>query len=93
MFRLAGGETEFLLFHIPLLFPVLYGIVLINHQTLAGLILSIMVSVSGLFAFSVHAFFLRCGWYQFKTPVSLGILWTILLVSLVQFGLTVLILI
>jgi hypothetical protein len=93
LFHLLGGETGFLLLHIPLLMPVLYGLVLLELGTLAGLVLSVLVCVSGLFAFSIHTFFLRRGHPEFKTPVSLGILWTILLVSLAQLGLTVLMLV
>jgi hypothetical protein len=88
LFHLPGGEPGFLLLHIPLLIPVIYGLVLIERGVLAGLILSIVVSLCGLFAFSIHAFFLRRGHPEFKTPVSLGILWMILLVSLAQFSLT-----
>ena len=88
LFHLPGGETGFLLLHIPLLMPVLYGLLLIERGALSGLILSLVVSVSGLFAISIHAFFIHRGHPEFKTPVSLGILWVILLVSLAQFSLT-----
>ena len=89
LFHLPGGETGFLLLHLPLLVPVLYGLALIERGTLAGLALSALVSVCGLFAFSIHTFFIRRGHPEFKTPVSLGILWAILLVSLLQGGFTV----
>lgn len=88
LFRFPGGETVFLLLHIPLLSPVLYGLVLINHGVPVGLCLSLLVSILGLFAFAVHTFFRRHGHPELKTPVSLGILWTILLVSLAQLSLT-----
>ena len=89
LFHLPGGESGFLLLHIPLLMPVLYGLVLIDRGVLAGLILSIVVSLCGLFAFSIHTFFIRSGHPEFKTPISLAILWVILLVSLAQFSLAV----
>lgn len=89
LFHLPGGEAGFLLLHIPLLMPVLYGLVLIDRGVRAGLILSIVVSLCGFFAFSIHIFFIRRGHPEFKTPVSLGILWMILLVSLAQFSMTV----
>ena len=89
LFHLPGGEAGFLLLHIPLLMPVLYGLVLADRGMFAGLILSLVVSVSGLLAFSIHTFFLHRGHPEFKTPVSLGLLWMILLVSLAQFCLTV----
>ena len=40
LFHLAGGETGFLLLHLPLLLPVLYGLVLVDRDAFAGLILS-----------------------------------------------------
>lgn len=93
LFHLAGGKTGFLLLHLPLLAPVLYGLALIDRGTLAGLVLSVLVSVCGLFAFLTHTFFIRRGHPEFKTPVSLGILWAILLVSLLQGGFTVVLLV
>ena len=89
LFHLPSGEAGFLLLHIPLLMTVLYGLVLIERFVQAGLILSIALSLCGLFAFSIHTFFIHRGHPEFKTPVSLGILWIILLVSLAQFSLTV----
>jgi hypothetical protein len=88
LFHLPGGVTVFLLLHIPLLAPVLYGPVLIDRGVPIGLFLSLLVSIFGLFAFAIHTFFIRRGHPEFRTPVSLGILWTILLVSIVQFSMT-----
>jgi hypothetical protein len=88
LFRLPGGEAGFTLLHIPLLIPVLYGLVLLDRGAPVGLYLSLVVSILGLFAFAIHTFFLRRGHPEFKTPVSLGILWIILLISLAQLSLT-----
>lgn len=93
LFRLPGGEAGFLLLHFPLLFPVLFGLVLVDHGALAGLVLSLILCGGGLFAFSIHTFFVRRGHPQFKTPVSQGILWATLLLSLTQLGVTILLLI
>jgi hypothetical protein len=89
LFHLAGGESAFLLLHIPLLLPVLYGLVSFDRGETAGLILSLIVSGAGVSTFAIHTFFTRRGYPQFKTPVSRGILWGTLLLSLGQCGLTV----
>jgi hypothetical protein len=93
LFYLPGGEAGFLLLHFPLLLPVLYGLVLVDRGALAGLILSFLLCGGGLFAFSIHTFFIRRGHPEFRTPVSRGILWATLLLSLAQFGLTILFLV
>ncbi len=89
LFGLPGGVSGFLLLHLPLLFLVLYGLVLVFQRTLAGLIFSLLLSAGGLFAFSIHTYFLRRGREEFRAPVSLVILGATLAVSLVQGALTV----
>jgi hypothetical protein len=84
LFRLPGGITGFLLVHLPMLFLVLYGLVLVFQQTFAGLILSLLLSFGGVFAFSIHTRFIRKGRDEFKSPISLFILAAILVVSLAQ---------
>jgi hypothetical protein len=93
LFRLPGGEAGFLLLHFPLLFPVLYGLVLLDRGLLTGMILSLLVSLAGLFAFSIHTFFIHRGHPEFKTAVSQSILWATLLLSLAQLAVTILLLI
>lgn len=89
LFRLPGGITGFLLVHFPLLFLILYGLVLVYRQTLAGLILSLVLSLGGLFAFSIHTYFLRRGREEFNLAISQIILMTILIVSLAQAAITI----
>jgi hypothetical protein len=88
LFRLPGGISGFLLVHFPLLFVVLYGLVLVHQRTLAGLIFSLLLSLGGLFAFSIHTYFLRRGRDEFKAPVSQFILVATLVLSLVQAAVT-----
>jgi hypothetical protein len=88
LFHLPGGEAGFLLLHIPLLLPVLYGLVLLDRSLFAGIILSLLLSLAGLLTFLIHAVFIRRGHSEFKTTVSLGILCAILLISLAQLGVT-----
>jgi hypothetical protein len=89
LFRLPGGISGFLLVHFPLLFVVLYGLVLVYRQTLAGLFVSLLLGLGGLFAFSIHAYFLRRGRHGFKAPMSQFILIATLVLSLVQIAVTV----
>jgi hypothetical protein len=88
LFRLPGGVTGFLLVHIPILLLVLYGLVLVSQRTLAGLILSLILGFAGVFAFSIHTYFIRRGRDEFKSPISLAILAATLAVSLVQVAVT-----
>ena len=90
LFRLRGGITRFLLLHIPLLFFVLYGLVLIVKQSYFGYTFSLILCLGGIFAFTIHAYFLRKGREEFNTPVSKLILILILLVSIFQLVITLL---
>ena len=93
LFRLPGGITGFLLIHFPLLFLLLYGLVLIYQGTLAGLIVSLVLSLGGLFAFSIHTYFINRGRDEFTTPISRIILIATLIVSLIQLVMTLYLLI
>jgi hypothetical protein len=90
LFRLPGGIAGFLWIHFPLLFVILFGLVQVYRGTLAGLVFSMLLSLGGLFAFTIHSYFIRRGRDEFKTPLSLGILAATLLVSLAQGAVTVL---
>jgi hypothetical protein len=89
LFRLPGGVTAFLLVHIPILLLVLYGLVLVSQRTFAGLILSLILGFAGVFAFSIHIYFIRRGRDEFKSPVSVAILVATLVLSLVQIAITI----
>lgn len=89
LFHLPGGIGGFLVLHFPLLFLILYGLILVFRQTPAGLILSLVLSLGGLFAFSIHTYFLRKGRDEFRAPISQFILVATLIVSLLQAAVTV----
>jgi membrane protein CcdC involved in cytochrome C biogenesis len=93
LFKLPGGITGFLLLHLPLLFLILYGLVQVFQETCGGLIFSLFLSASGLFAFAVHTMFIRKGRSEFNVPMSLFLLIAILLISLIQTVITVYLLI
>ena len=89
LFRLPGGIIGFLILHIPLLFLILYGLVLVFEQSFAGLIFSLLLCAGGIFAFSIHTLFMVRGRDEFKSPVSLFLLLATLFVSLAQTGVTI----
>ena len=89
LFHLPGGITGFLLIHFPLLLFVLYGLVLVSRHSFAGLIFSLILSCGGAFAFGIHTYFLKKGRSEFDTPMSKLILLSTLNVSIVQFIVTI----
>ena len=93
LFHLPGGLGGFLLIHFPLYFLGLYGLIPLSQGVHAGLVYSLVISLAGLAAFSIHTWFLRRGHPQFNVPVSKLILWATLIVSLAQAGMTIFLLV
>lgn len=89
LFHLQGGITVFLIIHFPLLFIILYGLVEVYKQSLTGLVLSVILSAGGIFAFSIHSYFIRRGNPEFSLPLSRLILIATLITSLAQMAITV----
>ena len=92
LFRLPGGITGFLLIHIPLLMFILYGLILISRGSYIGLFFSLILCLGGIFAFSIHTYFLKKGRDEFNIPISKLILFSTLTISLVQLIVTLYIL-
>jgi hypothetical protein len=90
LFRLPGGISFFLVVHLPMVFLILYGLVQVQRESLAGQILSLVLSLGGIFAFSIHTYFNSRGHPEFKTPISLLILIATLSVSAAQLVTTIL---
>jgi hypothetical protein len=88
LFKLPGGIGGFLLLHFPLLFLILYGLVLVYQQSVYGLIVSLILSAGGIFAFCIHTVFIRKGRHEFNTSISRIILTLMLLVSSLQGAVT-----
>ena len=84
LFKLPGGLNGFLIFHIPIVMIVLYGLILVDRQSIAGLIVSFVLSLSGVFAFCIHRYFIRKGYQEFTAMISQVILNSTFSVSLVQ---------
>ena len=89
LFKLPGGISGFLIMHIPLLFLILYGLVLVSQQSFIGLIVSLILSAGGIFAFCIHTAFIRRGRHEFNTPISRFILTLMLGVSTIQAAVTI----
>ncbi len=89
LFRLSGGITLFLLLHFPMLFLILYGLVLVDRRSPAGLAISLVLSAGGLLAFLIHMYFLKKGRDEFRLPISLFILYATMAVSVVQASLAI----
>jgi len=89
LFKLPGGITGFLLMHFPVLFLILLGQILVVKASFAGLVFSLIISGGGVFAFFIHAYFLRKGRKEFNAPISLLILNALLVVSILQMMLTI----
>jgi hypothetical protein len=89
LFHLPGGISGFLLLHFPILFLILYGLILVFKQSFWGLIFSLLLSCGGLFAFSIHTYFIKKGRDEFTMPISLFLLRATLAVSVVQAALSI----
>ncbi|MBU1075856.1 MAG: hypothetical protein KKH98_01095 [Spirochaetes bacterium] len=88
LFKLPGGISGFLIIHFPLLFLILFGFMQVYDYTFMGLIFSLILSLSGLFAFMIHFFFIKKGRKEFNVPISRFILYSILVLSVIQLGIT-----
>jgi len=84
LFRLPGRITGFLLLRFSLLAFVLYGLVQVREGTMAGLWCSLILAGGGVFAWSIHTWFIKRGREEFTTEISQLILRATLVLSLVQ---------
>ena len=89
LFGLPGGITLFLVLHVPMLFLVLYGLILVFSRSYPGFILSLILSGCGIFAFSIHAYFIKKGRHEFRTPISVFILTVVVIISVIQAAVTI----
>ena len=84
-----NGINGFLILHIPMVLIILLGLVLVSENKFAGLIISLIVSGGGLFAFVFHTNFLRKGRPEFNTMISKSLIISTLLISIFQLILTI----
>ena len=76
-----AGITAFLIFHIPAVFLVLYGLLEVQEASRIGLFFSILWGISGVGAFAIHMMFLKRGREEFKTAMSVIVLTALLITS------------
>ena len=81
LFKIPGGITVFLALHFPLFSIFMYGLIQVYENTRVGLIFSLLLSISGLFAFFIHTYFMREGREEFNTLTSKAILSSTLILS------------
>jgi hypothetical protein len=89
LFRLPGGPALFLWLHLPLVLIVLLGLLLLSWGLTAGLVISGILGLAGIFAFIIHMSFIARGRHEFKTASSISVLCATLVVSLAQLAMTV----
>jgi len=89
LFRLPGGPALFLCLHIPLVIVILLGLLYLAWGSMAGLVISGIMGLAGVFAFIIHMTFIARGSHEFKTASSISILCATLAVSLAQLAMTV----
>jgi hypothetical protein len=61
------GINGFLILHLPMIFAILLGLVLVYEGNTAGLIISLILSAGGIFAFFFHFYHLYKGRPEFNT--------------------------
>jgi hypothetical protein len=90
---MPGGITLFLALHFGLLFVFLWGIVLVYMERTSGLVLSLILAATGIFALAIHTYFIKKGKPGFTAPISQFILWGGAVISAVQGAVTLYLLI
>jgi hypothetical protein len=88
LFKLPGELSGFLLLHIPLVLIVLLGLVWIREEFFSGLIASLMLGFGGIFAFSIHRYFIKKGHHEFTVTISQFLLISTLILSIAQISVT-----
>lgn len=84
LFGLPGGIQTFLVLNLILVFVVLLGLKQVVTWQRGAKGFSLLLAGAGLFAFSIHSFFIYKGHPEFQLPVSMGLLVASLALSLAQ---------
>jgi hypothetical protein len=84
LFGVPGGIQLFLILNLILLLIALYGFSSLLRNQWSGYVISVLVFLAGIFAFSIHLYFIIQGHPEFTLPLSEVILVFILLASLLQ---------
>jgi len=87
--KAENGINGFLLIHFPMLFIILYGLILVFNQRFGGLICSLLLASGGIFAFFFHTYHLRKGKSEFNSVISKTIIYSTAVISMFQLFLTI----
>ena len=82
LFGMGGGIQLFALLNVPLILAALYGLVQVVREPRVGAQCGVALSVVGMAAFLIHAWFLYRGRPEFRVPASLIVLGCALVTSL-----------
>lgn len=82
LFKLPGGQSFFMIIHIPLVALILYGLIEVYQKTTAGTVFSIILASAGIIGFCLHTYFLLKGKKQFDVLVSKVLIIAMLISSL-----------
>ena len=88
LFGIPGGIQVFLFLNFLLLLVALFGFRQVLQGARSGKWFSLLLAGAGIFAFSIHSYFILAGRPEFTLPASIALLALILIVSLVQGFLT-----
>lgn len=84
LFGLPGGVQLFLMLNFGLFLIVLVGLRQLILRRVGARLASYFLAACGLFAFSIHMWFIATGHREFRLPVSVAILAAALTLSLAQ---------
>jgi hypothetical protein len=84
LFKIPGGITTFLILHFPILFLILYGLILVFTKTFGGLVIALILGGGGIFALLIHTYFIKKGHDEFRKPISIFILVSTGILSIAQ---------
>ena len=84
LFGIPGGVQFFLLVNLVLFIVAIFGYTQLLKLKQSGYWFSLMLSAAGVFAFTIHTYFILSGHSEFTLPGSELLLGIIMLVSLAQ---------
>jgi len=84
LFGIPGGIQGFLIVNFLLLLVALFGFKQLLQGARNAYMFSLLLAAWGVFAFSIHSYFILTGHPEFSLPVSLAVLVLTLIVSLPQ---------
>lgn len=87
--NVKNGINGFILMHFPMLFIILFGLVLVYEHRLSGYIISLVLAAGGLFAFFFHFYHLRKGKPEFNSVLSKALIVSTFMLSIIQIVLTI----